>query len=112
MKPLFGHPVYQILAKTMMFFCSELFRTYRRAAEDTHALLEYMKYKDFYPRLVTYKDAVLHPFVLHYHELRRMMYLYCNVCLTLPMLRLLQSRAQEPNIFENNLNHVMLVFIG
>ena len=55
---------------------------------------------------------MLHPFVLHYHELHRMMYLYCNVCLTLPMLRLLQSRAQEPNIFENNLNRVIVHWIA
>ena len=31
--------------------------------------------------------------------------------LTLPMLRLLLSKAQEANIFENDLNPVMFVFI-
>ena len=36
-----------------------------------------------------------------------------HVCyLTLPMLRLLSSKAQGVKIFENHLNPVMLVFIG
>ena len=32
--------------------------------------------------------------------------------LTLPMLRLLSSKAKDANSFDNSLNPVMLVFIG